>query len=294
MKISVSSYSFQQYINAGRLTQFDTVAKARELGFAAIEFTDMAPCKNPTLEQQKDYARKIRQEADRLGMTINAYTIGACLYQETDAASAAEVGRLQAQLDVAAILGVQVMRHDVCYTLGKSGRARSFDLMLPTVAANIRSVTEYAAKLGIRTCVENHGYIAQDSDRMERLFNAVNHDNFGLLVDMGNFICADEDSTLAVSRVAPYAVHAHAKDMIRYSGSSHNPGAAMTRGGNWFRGTIIGQGSIPVKQCVRILQRAKYDGYLSIEFEGVEDCLYGIAKGLENLQRYLAEVESEC
>ena len=41
MKISVSSYSFQQYISLGKMTQFDTVAKAHELGFSGIEFTEL-------------------------------------------------------------------------------------------------------------------------------------------------------------------------------------------------------------------------------------------------------------
>ena len=33
MKLSVSSYSFNQYIKAGKLTQLECVAKAKELGF---------------------------------------------------------------------------------------------------------------------------------------------------------------------------------------------------------------------------------------------------------------------
>ena len=67
----------------------------------------------------------------------------------------------------------------------------------------------------------------------------------------------------------------------------------MTRGGNFFKGAIIGCGVVPVKQCIRILKRAGYDGYLSIEFEGSEDCIYGITKGYENLKRFIAEVEAE-
>ena len=68
--------------------------------------------------------------------------------------------------------------------------------MLPTIAANARKVTEYAATLGIKTCSENHGTIAQDSYRVEKLFSAVAHENYGLLVDMGNFACVDEDSAM--------------------------------------------------------------------------------------------------
>lgn len=291
MKISVSSYSFAQYVRDGRLTQLTSIDKAREIGLEAIEFIDID---GKTLDEQKENAKKLSDRAKELGMTINAYTIGANLYHENDEDNQKEVDRLKNQLDVAAILGAKVMRHDVCYALGKTGNSRSFDLMLPTIADNARKVTQYAKTLGIKTCSENHGYIAQDSLRVEKLFNTVNDDNYGLLVDFGNFVCVDENPVTAVSRVAPYAFHAHCKDMHLYSGSSHNPGfCSMTRGGNYFRGAIIGQGNVPVKQCIRIMKRAGYDGYLSIEFEGIEDCILGISRGFANLKRYIAEIEQE-
>lgn len=284
MKISVSSYSFNQYIRQGKMTQFDTVAKAKELGFEAIEFIDIDGA--PNLELQKENARKIRAEADRLGMEINAYTIGASLYKDTQEEMDAEVERLKGQLEVAAILGAKVMRHDVCWQLGKTGNSRSFDLMLPTIAENARKVTAYAETLGIKTCSENHGYIAQDSDRVERLFNAVNHDNYGLLVDMGNFLCVDEDPAKAVSRVAPYAVHVHAKDMLYRT--TNETGWGMTRGCNYFKGTVVGEGDVPVLKCLQILKRAGYDGFVSIEFEGADDCINGISRGLANLTKFIS------
>ncbi len=287
MIVSVSSYSFQQYISAGKLTQLDCVAKAKEMGFDAIEFTDLA---GQTLEEQKAYARQIRTEADRLGMPINAYTIGANLYRETQAEMDAEVERLKGQLDVAAILGVKVMRHDVCGQLTGTGRGRSFGMMLPILAENARKITEYAQTLGIQTCTENHGYIAQDSYRVEQLFNAVGHDNYGLLVDMGNFVCADEDSAQAVSRVAPYAVHVHVKDMLHRSAPT-GEGWGMTRGCNYFKGTVVGEGDVPVKKCLQILKRAGYDGTVSIEYEGAEDCIAGIARGLRNLRGIIASLD---
>ena len=234
------------------------------------------------------YAADLRAEADACGMTINAYTIGACLYQDTPERNAAEVERLKRQVDIAAVLGCSVMRHDACYSLGSTGNARSFGLMLPTIAANIRAVTEYAATKGIRTAVENHGFVAQDSYRVEQLFNAVAHDNFGLLVDVGNFVCADEDNVTAVSRVAPYAVHVHAKDM--YKSTEPLPGYGQTRACNYFKGAIIGEGDVNVEQCLRVLKRAGYDGYCSIEFEGSEDCIYGIETGLRNLRAMLERI----
>ena len=94
------------------------------------------------------------------------------------------------------------MRHDATSGLG---RGKSFDMLLPVIADACREVTEYAEKKGVKTMVENHGFFCQDALRVEKLFTAVNHPNFGLLCDMGNFLCADENPLNAVSKVAPFA-----------------------------------------------------------------------------------------
>lgn len=287
MKTSVSSYSFSQYIRQGKLTQLDCVAKAKEMGFDGIEFTDL---NGANLEEQKAYAAEIKAEADRVGIEIVSYTIGGCLYKETREEMDAEVARLKGQVEVAAILGAKTMRHDVCYQLTKSGDGRSFDMMLPYIADNAREITAYAQTLGVKTCTENHGYIAQDSDRVERLFNTVHHENYGLLVDMGNFVCADENPQTAVSRVAPYAIHVHAKDML-YRSEPTGDGWGMTRACNFFKGTVVGEGDVPVKKCLQILKRAGYDGYVSIEFEGSGDCIEGIGRGLNNLRKMIAALD---
>lgn len=279
MKISVTSYSFQQYLNAGKIDHLGMIDKAHELGLDGIEFT---PLPGETFEERCELAKKLRERADELGIPIVSYTVNADLYKGSDEADKAEVERIKGQLDIAKILGVPVLRHDVCWSVPKTGAVRSFDQMLPTIVKNAREITEYAASLGIRTCSENHGYVAQDSDRMERLFNTVGHENYGLLVDIGNFSCVDEDNVTAVSRVAPYAIHAHAKDF--HLSKDKKEGYGQTRGCNYFKGAILGEGDVDVKRCVEVLKRAGYDGYLSIEFEGSEDCIEGISKGHEYLK----------
>lgn len=89
--------------------------------------------------------------------------------------------------------------------------------------------------------------------------------------------------------MAPYAKHVHAKDFHFKSGNEINPGAGwfMTRAGNFIRGAIIGHGDAKVYQSIQALRRAGYDGYLSIEFEGMEDKLVGIEVGLQNLKRFI-------
>jgi sugar phosphate isomerase/epimerase len=141
--------------------------------------------------------------------------------------------------------------------------------------------------------VENHGFFCQDSDRVEKLYCAVGHPNFGLLADMGNFLCADEAPGNAFSRVAPYAFYAHAKDFHVKSVMLPDPGEGFfrSRSGNYLRGAIIGHGDVPVRHCLTALKKAGYDGYIAIEFEGIEEPVRGIAIGLANLRRYLKEIE---
>ena len=102
------------------MTQSDCVEKAHELGFDAVEFTDIAGENYD--EQLKKRKRYPRERADKIGIEINAYTIGACLYNKTEDENKAEIERLKNQLDIAKILGAKVMRHDVCYKLEKSGK----------------------------------------------------------------------------------------------------------------------------------------------------------------------------
>jgi sugar phosphate isomerase/epimerase len=182
------------------------------------------------------------------------------------------------------------MRHDATQGFKPGYRGpKGFQDALPILIKGCRAVTEFAAELGIKTMVENHGFFCQDSERVELLVNGVNHENYGVLVDIGNFLCADEDPVKAVGRLAPYAFHVHAKDFHTKSGISPNPGLGWfnSRGGNYLRGSIIGHGDVPVEQCIKILKKAGYNGNISIEFEGMEDPLLGIAVGIENLKAFL-------
>lgn len=288
MKFSVSVYSFMQYIQDGRLTPLTCIEKVKEMGFDAIEFVDFVSGGD---EDPKEYAAKLRAEADRVGLAISNFAVGADLLSGSNGNLEAEVEKLKAKVDIAAILGCPTMRHDV--TGGIPGRTyQGYDNVLERLARGCRAVTDYAAGKGIKTMTENHGYFSQDSLRVEKLINTVGSDNFGQLVDMGNFLCADDDPVTAVGRCAPYAFYVHAKDFIVKSGQGPDPGAGffLSRGGNFLRGTIIGHGDVPVVQCLRALKRAGYDGYVSIEFEGMEDCVQGVAIGLENLKRYAAQV----
>ena len=285
MQIGVSSYSYHRLVRNGTLKQIDVIGAAKEAGFDIIEFSTIAVPEGKTLAV---FAAELRQEARHAGMPIANYTIGADFLNGSGGDLKAEIERVKSEVDIAEILGAPGMRHDATggFAAGHTG-PKGFDDALPRLAEGCRAVTEYAAKKGIRTMVENHGFFCQDSARVEKLANAVGHPNFGVLVDLGNFYCVDENAGDAVGRLARHVFHAHAKDFHIKPGNGFNPGEGwfLSRGGNYLRGAIIGNGDVPLLQALRSLKRSGYNGVLSIEFEGMEDVLAGLRIGQANLRR---------
>lgn len=284
MRFSVSTYSFASLMQSDGMTQLDCFVMAKSLGYGAVEVVGM---QLPEGMAPADYADTLRKQSQETGLPISNYTIQADFLTGSEGDSDKEIRRVMSEIDLAERMGAKSVRHDA--TMGYSGSAyQSFDRVLPKLAECCRAVTRYAQTKGISTMVENHGYFAQDSERVEQLFNAVGEENFGLLVDMGNFLCADEDPVRAVARVAPYARYVHAKDFLWRTGTQTDPGPGFfpTRGGNLIRGTIVGHGVVPVDQCLRILRRAGFDGTVAVEFEGLERVQEALAIGLQNLRRF--------
>lgn len=278
MKIGVSSYSFSNYMRETGADYLKICEIAKEMGFEGIEFIDLDTKIQPA-DSVEALARMLRAHCDAIGLPIVAYTVHADFLDHPD-----EAARLRGQVDVAEILGAKVMRHDVTWRRDVPWRE-----IIRRTAGEIRSVAEYAAGKGIRTCTENHGYVLQDSHRVEELILAVNHPNYGWLVDMGNFLCADEPPMHALPIAAPYAVHAHAKDFLL---KRENPGEGWfpTRNGWFLRGTVVGHGVVPVRECVEALRKSGYDGWLSLEFEGMEENLPALRCGLACLKAAVAGV----
>ena len=119
MKIGVSSYSFSRLVNAGALEQIAVIGKAKEIGFDVIEFSTIAVPAGKTLPE---YAKELRAEADRQGMAIVNYTIGADFLKGSNGDLQAEIERVKREVDIAAILGVPGMRHDASSGWPATGR----------------------------------------------------------------------------------------------------------------------------------------------------------------------------
>ena len=280
MKFGVTTYSYSKILKQ-ECDYIKICDITKEMGFDGIEFV---PLQNfdPNIDPIKA-AREIREHCEKIGLEIASYTVGVDLAGEK---GEAELEKLLGYIDVAAELGAPTLRHDVCYSLPKKHLSNYRDA-IKVLVPRIRKATEYARSKGIRTCTENHGYIFQAPERVEELILAVGSDNYGWLCDIGNFLCVDADPKHAVSIAAPYAFHVHAKDFLYKSGATGicPPGFFTNACGNYLRGTVIGHGVVPVRECVAILKRAGYDGWLSVEFEGMEENIPALVAGIDFLKK---------
>ncbi|GGD66188.1 sugar phosphate isomerase/epimerase family protein [Paenibacillus nasutitermitis] len=285
MKLGLSSYSLSRAIAANELSLADAIAWVADHGGEHIEIVPIGF----DLTDNPETINLIRKKTEEAGIEISNYAIGANFITEDEAAFENEISRVMKEVDIASALGVKLMRHDVASRNDTS--MKQFLADLPKLAEACRRIADYAQPLGITTSVENHGYFIQASDRVQALVHEVNRANFRTTLDIGNFMCADEDSVAATKKNIDIASMVHIKDFyLRPSNLNPGQGWFQSASGNYLRGAIAGQGDINMREVLRVVKQSGYDGYLSIEFEGMEDCRLGSEIGLANVRRLWDEI----
>lgn len=291
MKLAVSTYSLSRWRREQKKSVEDTLKFIQSTGASAVEFAglDDGPVSDPIKR-----AKALKKRCGDLGLEIAGYCVGANLLQPKDKQREV-IDRVKVDVDVAAVLGVKSMRHDVCWGWSKDSEGisgpQTFGNALKVVVPALREITEHGAKVGVITTLENHGFFMQHSTRVEKLIKAVNHPNYALTMDMGNFLCVNENPVSAVRRLAKRAVMVHAKDFFV------KPKTALPPTG-WFatptkiglRGAIVGHGVIDIPAQLQLVKKANYKGYLSLEFEGMEEPTVAVQLGLNYLKGQLEKI----
>ena len=57
-----------------------------------------------------------------------------------------------------------------------------------------------------------------------------------------------------------------------------------TSNGNYLRGAIVGHGDIPIRRIVKLIKASGYDGNITVEFEGMEECKAASRIAMDNLR----------
>ncbi|WP_257348886.1 sugar phosphate isomerase/epimerase family protein [Pseudalkalibacillus decolorationis] len=287
MKLGMSSYSLVGAMNSENMSILDVIQWTADQGGEHIELVPMGF----TLGDNPELVNAIRQKAEAVGIELSNYAIGANFLTASKSEYEKEIERVQKEVDIAQRLGIKLLRHDVAWKPASETSIQQFEQDLPKLADACRRIADYAAQFDIVTSVENHGFYVQASDRVQRLIDYVDRPNFKTTLDTGNFLCVDEDPVAAVKKNIQLSSMVHIKDFY-HRPSSVNPGEGwfQTTSGNYLRGAICGHGDINLHDVMRIIKQSSYDGYISIEFEGMEECKKGSKISLDNVRRIWEEV----
>jgi L-ribulose-5-phosphate 3-epimerase len=292
LKLGLSSYSVLPLLADGSLSieeLFDWLAEkgADHLEIATFSFAPLGQ-ENFDLSRDEEVIGRIEAAMKRSGVPVSGICLGASFLEGDERQE--QIDMVKRHVDLSARLGANYLRHDVVpWALRPTGTAHVEEAFTALVAGT-REIAEYGAERGIVTSVEAHGFFMNGAERLLRLVHAVDHPNFKLIVDVGNFLCVDDNPYVATKRTLPHAGVVHVKDFYM---RRHEPGPGwlMTAGGEYIRGSVFGYGDLDTKALLEAVVAAGYDGVITLEYEGAEPSLFGCEVGLNNIKRMLAEIK---
>lgn len=283
MKIGLSTYSLVGPIQSGEMTVLDALEFMKENGCDQAEIVPFGF----DLHANPELIPAIREKAADLGLELSCYSIGGNFLDKTDEEWDAELERVKSEIDVAAALGCSYIRHDlVAWRTPEQNTIKQFGLDLPILAKAARALADYGQSVGVINLIENHGYYVNGAERVVRLIEAADHPNLKLIVDLGNLICVDDDPLAGVKKMLPHIGIMHAKDFyVRPATPAMGEGWFGTTAGRQLRGSVFGSGDLETQKILAAVKASGFDGFMSLEFEGMEEHKKGSRVGLENLRR---------
>lgn len=263
----------------------EMVDYAASHGIRRLETLNLLDLSTPNLET----AKELKAYADSKGVTFPCVSVGLSLVDD-DRKEAIETVKRYA--DVAKILGSPFLHHTIALNFSDPGYiAENYELFYERGLAAVREIFDYAASIGIRTIYEDQGFLFNGRKTFARFLQDVDR-NVGVVADFGNIQFVDEQVEEFIPLFADRIVHVHAKDYIVTPGTSREkePGEYTSKGGNYLRGCIIGEGSVHTDAAFRALQAIGYHGCVALEGDPIgPDEEASFCKNLQTVTRYMTQ-----
>ncbi len=240
------------------MTYCDLMEKAHAMGFESLElycFDDLA---TPDLE----VAKKIKDKSLELEMSVDCLSMGADLFADQQE----EMQRVKGYIDVAAAAGSKYTHFTLFPTLEHDPAGLPTGKVIRQLAPAVRELCQYGAEKGIMCLCEGQGYYMNGIAPMDALMELVDHPNFGLVADLGNPACVDEDPVDFIGHFGQHIKHVHLKDFqLRSSQPEDGLLWRNTKHGKFFRRVPVGTGDIDLVRAFRLLKRLNYQGTVVLE-----------------------------
>lgn len=233
---------------------------AKNLGFGGLELYRFDDLKTPDL----DVAKGIAQRAAELEMNIPCLSMGVDL---SGSDQSEQVELVKQYILVAETAGAPYIHFTTAPYMQHKQEFVPLGKLIRRIAPAVKALCDFAAEHHVICVVEGHGYYMNGIEPLERLLETVEHPNLGVVADLGNLLCVDEQPERFVSYFAPIVHHVHIKDMVVQPTPTEEPGVrwVATKQGSFLHRTELGTGVVDIARNLRILAAAGYQGSFSIE-----------------------------
>ncbi len=189
-----------------------------------------------------DGLRKVREHADRLGLTLE---VGMRSFNRLAGTFDASLGKGEEQLldmiEAAKIVSSPIVR---CFVGMADDRLRvpPAELIEETIRT-LRAVASQAEAADVKIAVENHGMGDLLAPELRDVIEGVGSSHVRVCFDSGNPLYAAEDAVYAAEILAPYIVSTHLRDTRVWMGDE----------GAYVQWAPAGRGSVDLKAIVSLL-----------------------------------------
>jgi sugar phosphate isomerase/epimerase len=257
MKVGIDSYCYHRFFGevydhqnqpAKQMTLEDFIKRAKELD---VDGVSLESCFIPRFDQ--GYLSEIKGMLDESEFD-RVYAWGHPDGLEGGKNEAA-YDEMVEHIEYANAIGAKVMR-----VVGSSLMFRFEDHgpQIEKLSRMFTNAIKVADTYGIKMADENH--IDYNADEMLELIHNVNHPNFGINFDTGNFLRVLDDPIQGMEKLAKYTFATHVKDL------KINPQAAVN---DWyfFSCTPVGDGLVDNQKLAQLLKDANFEGFLAMEID---------------------------
>ncbi len=255
--LSCETYSLRDLMSSGKLDYLTVPKVLKDLGIPGI-------CYNSIWMKSYDHAYldSIKKACKDSGETITGFIIEGNIATLNDEARNKQIEEDIKELKGAAYLGAPVVR----INLGGTGKGQEQDdtVGVQRVIDAFNQILPIAKQLNVKITIENHGGVSKNADAILKVIKGTDPAWVGSCLDFGNWP-ADVRNTES-AKLAIYAYHVHAK--------CHEFAPD---------GECVGS---DYKYLLGLLQRAKYTGAVSIEYEGGGDQIEGVKKTAALIRKY--------
>ena len=233
---------------------FQFVELAADNAIDAVELTSYYFPPNVTPE----YLHKLKQHAFNLGLDVSGTSVGNNFCVPSGPLRETQLKLVRTWVDHAAELDAPVIR----VFAGSVAKGDTEEVAVARAVECLKLSLPYAEQKGVSLALENHGGITATPEQLLKLVKAVEAPNFGVNLDTGNF--RTDDPYAALAEIAPYAINVQVKTEISPRGKPTT--------------------ETDLARLVGILRKARYSGYIVLEYEAKADPMEAVPKHLKALR----------